>query len=242
VTAQKVLGTDNLLIPQADWSSTYQNRKGSMLGDLYASVVPPKDQDGLGYCWVYSCTGIMELVRVVQGLPYVNLSAESIGGPTNNWRNQGGDTQQSLDQATKVGGCLESFENQPNSLASRLWKTGWQADCIHHRVTLSCDVPDYAHQLSAGLLNVACYGGLDWWGHEISQWQVYLRPDGSLVPECRNSWGDWGGTCGDPKNQDGQMQAIRGAVCDTGFFTLSQKYGDFGGDCAAILQVTASEV
>ena len=69
-------------IPRSAWHDRIKAGQGTFLSDLVKQQgIKAKDQDGLGYCWVYGSTHAVEIRRAVQGLPLLDLSPESVGGP-----------------------------------------------------------------------------------------------------------------------------------------------------------------
>ena len=181
------------LIPRSQWSALIAQGKGTFLGDLMRKQgIPVKDQDGLGYCWVYASTECVEAVRALQGQPFVELSPESVGGPLTGWHNQGGNGLDALDQLTKAGACSVSFMDSANSLSQRRWKTGWQADALNHRITdawASIDDGNFDAVMTAALLRLPVSIGLDWWGHQVLITEPVDIGGGRFGLGFRNSWG-----------------------------------------------------
>ncbi len=104
-------------IPRSQWPALVKAGQGTFLSDMIkAANLPVKNQDGLGYCWVYASVETVEVMRLMQGQPYVSLSPESVGGPINGWRNQGGNGLDALNQLNSVGCCADSFMDRANSL------------------------------------------------------------------------------------------------------------------------------
>ena len=181
-------------IPRSQWAQLVQQGKGTFLSDmLKAYAVPVKNQDGLGYCWVYASVGATECGRCMQGQPYVELSPESVGGPLTGWRNEGGNGLDAMNQLMKVGACSASFMNAPNSLSVRRWQSGWQDDCAKHKVALSiASIDTFDDVFTAVLMRCPVSIGLDWWGHQVLVTDPYIFSDGSFGVVFRNSWGnDW---------------------------------------------------
>ena len=196
---------------------------------IKAAKIPSKDQDGLGYCWVYASTATVETCRAIQGQAYVSLSPESVGGPLTGWRNQGGNGIDALDQLTKVGACANSFMDAPNSLHSSRWKKGWEADCANHKITVSwTSISSFDEVITALLLRLPVSIGLDWWGHQVLLTDPAILPGGGYGVVMRNSWGeDWptqgaGGwsTLTEKKSQpDGTFAAINVTELDAAWHT-----------------------
>lgn len=180
-------------IPRDQWKSLIEQGQGTFLSDLIkAYKIPSKDQDGLGYCWVYASTSCLETCRAIQNQPYVNLSPESAGGPVRNWRNQGGFGTEALKQLTNVGACAMSFMDKPNSLAPSRWKAGWEADCANHKIINSwAAVNTFDEVMTALFLRLPVSIGLAWWSHQVLLTDPAIVSGGYGVV-MRNSWGeDW---------------------------------------------------
>jgi len=195
------------LIPRTEWKDRITAGQGNWLSDFILSQnIPVKDQDGLGYCWVYASTTAVEIIRALQGLPYVELSPESVGGPITGWRNEGGYGGDAEKQLADVGACAESFMDTPNSLRHSRWKSGWQVDCANHRIdTEWWDVTSFDEIITLLLSRQPISVGLDWWGHQVCFTDPVILDDGSVGVKFRNSWGDWGdngfGTLTESKSQ-----------------------------------------
>ena len=51
----------NAIIPRDEWIERITTGQGSMLSDIVKQAgIPVKNQDGLGYCWVYGSTSCVE--------------------------------------------------------------------------------------------------------------------------------------------------------------------------------------
>jgi hypothetical protein len=188
------------LIPRSQWSALIAEGKGTWLGDLIrAAKIPCKDQDGLGYCWVYASTSCVEAIRALQGQPLVVLSPESVGGPVTGWRNQGGWGYDALEQLTKAGACRADFMDKPNSLRPSRWKDGWEADCANHKITAAwatIDDDDFDGVMTAALLRLPVSIGLDFWSHQVVITGPVDLGNGKYGVEFLNSWGSSYGTNG----------------------------------------------
>ena len=190
------------IIPRSEWKDRIIAGQGNFLSDLVKQAgMPVKDQDGLGYCWVYGSTTCVQVARIKAGLPHVELSPESVGGPCTGWRNQGGYASEAFQQLETYGACESSFMNAPNSLNWRGWQAGWQANALKHRVQRWYDIgnefPIYDEVISLLLKGMPVAAGLDWWGHLIIFMDAIILPDNTVGVLARNSWGtSWPGIQG----------------------------------------------
>ena len=173
--------------------------QGTFLSDLVKQKgLAAKDQDGLGYCWVYGSTRAVEIQRAVQGLATLDLSPESVGGPCTHWRDTGGYASEAFDQLQNFGACESSYMNAPHSLRHLLWKPGWQQNALLHEAVDWYDIesgdaaPTYDEVITCLLNRVPVAAGLDWWGHLVCFLDPIILPDGSVGVLFQNSWGaDW---------------------------------------------------
>jgi len=180
------------VIPRSDWPRLIKQGQGTFLSDLIkAAKIPSKDQDGLGYCWVYASTSTVETCRAIQGQRHVSLSPESVGGPVTGWRNRGGYGEQALDQLTKVGACESTFMDKPNSISPKKWKAGWEDNCANYKITMSWfEVATFDEVMTALFMRMPVSIGLDWWSHQVLLTDPHMFADGTFGPVMRNSWGE----------------------------------------------------
>ena len=197
------------LIPRSEWVARIQAGQGSFLSDLVKQRgVVALDQDGLNMCWVYGSTRAAQLWRSLKGMPWLDLSPESVGGPCTHWRNQGGYASEAFDQLEHYGACEVSFMDRPWSLRPRLWKPGWQANALTHELPDWYDLentdasPIFDEVVNCLLNRIPVAAGLAWWGHLVCFLDAIVlppgtapanTPDGSTVGVLfMNSWGvDW---------------------------------------------------
>lgn len=179
-------------IPRAQWPALIKAGQGSFLSDLVKQQgIPSKDQNGLSLCWSYGSTGCVEVRRATMGLPYKDLSAESVAGPCTGWRNQGGYASEAFNQIEKAGICEASFMDKPHSLSPSRWKAGWQENAKLHETVQWYEIGKSFDEVITCLLNrIPVAAGLDWWGHLVMFLDPVLLPDGSVGVLFRNSWGD----------------------------------------------------
>ena len=186
-------------IPRNQWHDRIKAGQGNFLSDLIKQKgIQAKDQNGLGYCWVYGSTRAVEVQRAVQGLAALDLSPESVGGPCTHWRDQGGYASEAFNQLQDYGACESSFMNAPHSLRPHLWKAGWTDNALLHEAVDWYDIesgdaaPCYDEVITCLLDRVPVAAGLDWWGHLVCFLDPIILPDGSVGVLFQNSWGvDW---------------------------------------------------
>jgi len=190
------------LIPEEQWPDliSQKDRDKSWIDDMAADLkLPCKDQNGLGYCHGYGPVTALEVARAVAGLPYVDLSAESVAGRVTGWSNQGGDPEEDLMVLAKYGACAASFMDRANSISPSRWKAGWEQDALCHRAEeyfKGLDSIDlWVAAGTCALRNIPTSPWYNWWSHCISG-SYRLRYDSktrTIYRKDRNNWGgDWG--------------------------------------------------
>jgi hypothetical protein len=185
------------LIPVEQWPDliSQKDREKSWLDDIVDDLgIPCKDQDGLGYCHGYGPVTCVEVARAVAGLPYVNLSAESVAGRVTGWRNQGGDPEQDLEVLAKYGCCEASFMDRPNSISPSRWKAGWEQNALLHKAEeFLSGIRDKMWEVAgtAALRSQPTSPWYDWWSHCISgSYRLKYDPKTKLFfRKDRNNWG-----------------------------------------------------
>jgi hypothetical protein len=163
--------------------------------------IPSLDQNGQGYCWAYSTTGCVMLLRALMNAPYVRLSAHAVGCKVMNFANRGGWCGLSA-KFHRETGCPSVVFWAEKSMSRQYDKPETWANAALHKVVeewadLTRDVYDQnltkAQIRSCLLTNVPC--ALDY--NEMSHSMCGIRwrrvEAGSYAPECWNSWTDsWG--------------------------------------------------
>ncbi len=205
-------------IPRSEWPDRIRAGQGSFLSDLVKQQgIAAKDQNGLSLCWCYGSTRAVEVRRATMGLPFHDLSPESVAGPCTGWRNEGGYASEAFDQLQSAGACESSFMDAPHSLRAARWKSGWQDNARLHEAVEWYEIgggqgagseeqgasslapssvlqaPGPFDEVITCLLNrIPVAAGLDWWGHLVCFLDPVLLPDGSVGVLFQNSWGiDW---------------------------------------------------
>jgi hypothetical protein len=207
-------------IPRDQWPALIKAGQGSFLSDLIKQQnIDAKDQNGLSLCWCYGSTRAVEVRRATMGLPFRDLSPESVAGPCTGWRNEGGYASEAFDQLQSAGACETSYMDAPHSLRANRWKAGWQENANLHEAVEWYEIPagSREHGAESSEQNASCLApssmlpapsfdqvitcllnripvaaGLGWWGHLVCFLDPVLLPDGSVGVLFQNSWGrDW---------------------------------------------------
>lgn len=153
-----------------------------------------KNQEGTNYCWINAPVHCLEIIRVVQGQEYVELSPASVGAKIKDFRNSGGWGTEGLQYLVEHGAVPTSI--WPNNAIARRYDTA-AADQQRGRFQVDewDDLPPTFDAVADRVLNgfpVAI--GLNWWGHEVTA-VALVKLDGNdrygmLID---NSWGsEWG--------------------------------------------------
>lgn len=186
--------TGDQLFPESElrdrWDRKWKDQ--STLWHLTKGRVKRKNQASTNYCWINAPTWCTEAARVGAGMPYVELSPASVGGPIKGYRNVGGWGTEGLEYIADHGIVPASM--WPCNAISKQYDTPQtQAERKKYRVLEWDDIPSRSMpHLHAWLLqNKPVAVGYDWWGHEVSAVaMVWEDGDWSLI--IANSWGDWG--------------------------------------------------
>jgi hypothetical protein len=163
---------------------------------LRRNQVRPKNQGQTNYCWNNCVVGAVESNRFFNGLPYIPLSAASVGGPITNYRNVGGWPIDAVKFVAEKGVVPSSL--WPDNAIDRRYDTPeTQAARNLHKIISWWDIPQNSMQAILSLLcqNITIPVGLLWWRHAVE----YVDPlyfggrdwINSFGTRLKNSWGDW---------------------------------------------------
>jgi hypothetical protein len=187
------------LIPRSEWSDRIkeQERLKSRLSDIRGSI-PSLDQNGQGYCWAYSTTSCVMLLRAKANQPYVRLSAHAVACKVKNFRDEGGWCGLSA-KFQREQGC-PSVDFWPEKSMSRSHdKPETWANAALHKVTedwvdLGKAVYDQNltfDQVATCLLSgVPCAVDFNWWSHSVCAVDLVEVEPGSFGLRILNSWSD----------------------------------------------------
>lgn len=198
-------------VPRSEWSARIKEmeRTKSRLSDLRmianrGKPIPSLDQNGEGFCWAYSTTSAMMMLRAVQGLPYVRLSAHAVGCKVKGFRDQGGWSAQSLDFIVRYG--VPSVEAWPEKSMSRshdnekTWENAARHKPTEGWVELSAPIYDrdltFDQVMTCLLHRIPVPSDFNWWGHAVCAVDPVEVEPGSFGVRIWNSWRDSWGTLG----------------------------------------------
>jgi hypothetical protein len=191
------------LIPRNEWQSRLAAMKGSQLSDIRnrgmgGQPIPSRDQNGWGYCWAHSPVSATLLVRALNNMPYVDLSAFYIGCKVKNYRNRGGFCSESVDFLASNGVPSSQFwpqrSHDPNADNSAT-QSNAAAHVVVQWMDLDPSSSQYLDQFVTCLLsNCPVVSDFNWWSHSVCTADlVAIDPNAgvsSLETKIWNSWGD----------------------------------------------------
>lgn len=170
------------LINPSEYSNriTDKTKEGSWLSDERLTgnngqSIPSRDQDGVGYCWCHSGTSAMLVLRAKLNLPYVDLSAFSVGCKIKNYRDEGGWGAEGVDFMMKNGIATSEFWPQ-QSMKKSNDTPAMQANALLHRIVgewADLAQAQYDRKLSWDqvitllLSDVPVVSDFNWWSHSV---------------------------------------------------------------------------
>ena len=211
------VAADYPIIPKSGWVDAIKAKKQGLRALADQAGIKVKDQNGLGYCWIYASTECVEWAMVKQGQKWIELCPESAGGPATGWRNEGGYAEEALKQLQTAGAAPAAMCPSPHSLNPKSWDANWKTEALKYRITEAWEMSTIEEVMTLLINDFPCSVGINWWGHEILFLDAILDNTGTPVVLFRNSWGNWG---------------------DNGYSTMSiAKASDIGGAfaCRAVL-------
>ena len=199
---------DMPVIPRSEWSDRIKEmvETKSLLSDIRltgdnGNPIPSLDQNGQGYCWAYSSTAAVMMLRAAMGQPYVRLSAHAVACVIKRFRDEGGWGAHSLEFITERG--VPSVEFWAEKSMSRSYDTPatWENAKLHRVsegwVDLSEAVYDrdltFDQVMTCLLCRIPVVSDFNWWGHSVCAIDPVEVERGSFGIRILNSWTDgWG--------------------------------------------------
>lgn len=147
------------------------------------------DQNGKPICWSAGTVHAASTARVIQGLPFVRLSAASVAVPISGG-NSGGYEGDAVRFLTKYGAA--TVEEWPYHLARDLSdKPEVQESRKHHMALEVYECEGFDQFATALLLGFPCTVSYNWWSHVVSLADLVEIESGSWGVRIRNNWGEW---------------------------------------------------
>jgi len=183
------------LIPRAEWPDRIADmvRTKTRISDIVKdSPLKIKDQKQTNYCHANSPARVVEILRLIQGQSYVELSPGSIGGPITNFTNSGAWILDDLKQVVK-GGVASTDYVPLNQISKAGWKQGAVENALLHQVTEWVEIPrgrvafDYCMTLA--LCRIPVCVAYNWWRHATTVEDPYMDDNGKFGLRESNSWG-----------------------------------------------------
>jgi len=196
------------LIPRDAWDdlAADMERTKSRLSDIRmqsgpnGSYIPSLDQNGQGFCWAYSTTGAVMLMRAVQNLPYKRLSPHAVACKIYNFQDRGAWGALSLDFIRKNG--VPDVDYWPEKSMSRQYdKTETWDNAKQYRAAegwLDLDVEAYdanmiEAQIVTCLLNrIPVIHDFAWWSHSVVCMDYVVGNGRRILNSWTDSYGDKG--------------------------------------------------
>lgn len=187
------------VIPRSEWPERIEEmeRKKSRLTDLCDVMgVKVKNQQSTNYCWINAPVHCLEIIRAVQGQPYVELSPASVGAKIKNFRNEGGWGTEGLQYLVEHG-CVptdkwpaNAIDRQYDTNAANVTRAKFQVDEWY-----DLKPGNFDQLMTCLFLRFPVAIGLNWWEHEVTAMDpVKLDGTNRFGVTIDNSWGEsWGG-------------------------------------------------
>jgi hypothetical protein len=215
------------LIPQSEWHDrlTEMAAQNALLSDLRmrgdaGKPIVSLDQNGQGYCWIYSTTMAAMMERVRRNAPYLRFSAHAGGCKVKNFRDEGGWCGLSAKFLREHGIPTVAFWPEKSMSRGHDKPETW-ANAALHKITedwvdLTRAVYDQNltfQQVATCLLSGSpCAVDFNWWGHSVCALDLVEVEPGSWGLRIINSWTDGWGEKGFAVLRGSKAQP-NGAIC-----------------------------
>lgn len=197
------------IVPESEWDARFeeQEKYKSSLAHLRRRALqgkpfPSLDQNGQGYCWMYSGGNALTSARAKQNQPWVRFSCHAGAWVIKNGKDEGGWTGLAGPYIADKG--LPTIKEWPEkSMNGGTYNTAatWEVAKKFRPTETWIDMraSQYDRTLSRLVLatllfnNIPCTGDYDWWSHSVHLMQWYRIAKGNWGPKGLNSWTDgWG--------------------------------------------------
>lgn len=199
------LPKDFVIPPKSDWDAIIdeqEEQQSSLEHIFFRAGLEALDQDGQGYCWMYSGTMAVMLVRAKNNQPNVRLSAHAGAWLVKGGRDEGGWCGLGMKHLRDKGQPSVQFWPE-KSMNGRAYNTPevWANAALHKVTEDVADVgrPEYDQNMTNDmvlglmLLNIPVPQDYDEWGHSICGIRTTRPERGSYARKIMNSWTkNWG--------------------------------------------------
>lgn len=181
------------LIPRSEWKERIEERtaKRQRLFDIFKhKKLPILNQKRLPYCWAYGTVGAMALMRAVNNLPTLHLSATSVASKIKNYREVGGWAEEAIEGIDRFG--VSTVKYWPEAVNDRRYDTAEQRENAKlHKIIRSEELPsnNFDAIVTSLLLGFPVTLGLTWWGHLVFALDPVILSNGGFGLLFANSWG-----------------------------------------------------
>jgi hypothetical protein len=176
-----VKAVDIPLIPRSEWTDRIKDMEAnkSRLSDMRVqadgSLIPSRDQNGRGYCWMHSGTTATIAIRMSNNLPYVSLSAYAGACIIKNYRDEGGWGAQGVDFLFERGIPSDQFWPQQSVSRSNDKPETWSNAALHKLTEEWADLQSaqydrnlsFDQMMTCLLSRVPVVIDESWWSHSI---------------------------------------------------------------------------
>jgi hypothetical protein len=197
------------LIPRSEWDARIAEQDATesslehirLRGGPNGGMIPSLDQNGQGFCWMYSVTMSVMMERAAAGQPCVRLSAHAGACKVKSFRDEGGWCGLGAKWVRENGQPPVSLWAEKSMSreydTAETWKEAAKYKITEDWVDLGKQVYDQnltADQIATCLLlNIPVAIDYDEWGHSICAIRWVKIEGGSYGPKILNSWTDqWG--------------------------------------------------
>lgn len=196
-------------VPKSDWEARCKENAAQemQLSDMRmrgvsngGQMIPSLDQNGQGYCWMYSTTMAIMMTRMKMRLPCVRLSAHAGACMVKNFRDEGGWCGLSMEWHTKTGVPSVDFWKEKSMSRSydkpETWANAARHKVLEGWVDMTSEVYDrhlsFNQVVSLLLCGIPVAADFNWWGHSVCLLDA-IWVDGTIAIRGINSWTDgWG--------------------------------------------------
>lgn len=196
------------LIPRSEWDARFdeQEERQSSLSHLFMRMNygrPGKvlDQNGQGFCWNYSVTQMLMVLRGLSNLPYVELSGHANACLIKDFQDKGGWGAEGALYAEAHGAPSVKYWAEKSMSRSNNTAAMRENALLHRPSEAWADDSKAAYDMNLTEDEVAtlCFNNIPYihdsndWGHSILGMRWVRVERGLWCPEILNSWtAEWG--------------------------------------------------